>query len=164
MSIDRVKNPEKTTNVWTIRTMLLVIFLLGVFGTGAELLLLNHVENIWQWVPLVLISLSVVLLGWHLIGGNGVCMRIFQGTMLAFIVAGFAGFYFHHRGSAEFKLESNPSLTGWPLFWQAIRAKAPPALAPGLMIQLGLIGLAYSYRHPALCLSITRQSNTTEGE
>jgi hypothetical protein len=163
MSIDRVKNPEKTTNVWTIRTMLLVIFLLGVFGTGAELLLLNHVENIWQWVPLVLISLSVVLLGWHLIGGNGVCMRIFQGTMLAFIVAGLAGFYFHYRGSAEFKLESNPSLTGWALFWEAIRAKAPPALAPGLMIQLGLIGLAYSYRH-SVCALTTRQSSTTEGE
>jgi hypothetical protein len=163
MSTDRVKNPEKPAAVLTIRTMLLVIFLLGVFGTGAELLLLNHVENIWQWVPLVLISLSIVLLGWRLIGWNGVCVRIFQGTMLAFIVAGFAGFYLHYRGSAEFKLESNPSLTGWALFWQAIRAKAPPALAPGLMIQLGLIGLAYSYRHPA-CALTTRQSSITEGE
>jgi uncharacterized membrane protein YoaK (UPF0700 family) len=163
MSVDRVKNQEKTATVWTIRTMLLIIFLLGVFGTGAELLLLNHVESIWQWVPLILISLSVVLLGCHLIGWNAVCVRIFQGTMLAFIFAGLAGFYFHHRGSAEFKLESNPSLTGWALFWEAIRAKAPPALAPGLMIQLGLIGLAYSYRHPARALT-TRQSNTTEGE
>ncbi len=27
-------------------------------------------------------------------------------------------------------------------------AKTPPALAPGSMAQLGLIGLAYTYRHP----------------
>jgi hypothetical protein len=26
----------------------------------------------------------------------------------------------------------------------------PPLLAPGVMMQLGLIGLAYTYKHPAL--------------
>jgi hypothetical protein len=161
MSYDRTKAPE---TVSTIRSVLLAIFLFGVLGTGAEWLLLNHIENIWQWVPLVLILLSVVVLGWHLLGRNAVCMRVFQGTMIAFIFAGFAGFYFHYRGSAEFKLESNPSLTGWTLFWEAIRGKAPPALAPGLMIQLGLIGLAYSYRHPALCTLTIRPSKNSEGE
>jgi len=33
-------------------------------------------------------------------------------------------------------------------------AKTPPALAPGAMIQLGLLGLVYTYRHPFI-----RQSN-----
>ena len=61
-----------------------------------------------------------------------------------------AGFYFHFQGSVEFKLESNPTLNGWQLFWAAMRSKAPPALAPGVMIQLGVIGLAFAYRHPAL--------------
>jgi hypothetical protein len=36
------------------------------------------------------------------------------------------------------------------LFWQAIRAKTPPLLAPGAMVQLGLLGLAYTYKHPLL--------------
>jgi hypothetical protein len=49
----------------------------------------------------------------------------------------------HFQGSAEFKLESNPTLKGWELFWAAMRSKAPPPLAPGVMIQLGLIGLAF---------------------
>jgi hypothetical protein len=31
-------------------------------------------------------------------------------------------------------------------------AKAPPALAPAGLIQLGLLGLLYTYRHPALQL------------
>jgi len=139
---------DKTVSL--IRSMLLAIFLLGSVGIGMELFLLNHLESLLQWIPLVLILLSFCVLGWHAVRGNTASTRAIQGTMVAFIAAGLAGVYFHHQGSVEFKLESNPSLAGWQLFWQAIRSKTPPALAPGVMIQLGLIGLAYTYRHPAL--------------
>ena len=71
-------------------------------------------------------------------------------VMCGFVAAGLAGVYFHFQGSAEFKLESQPTLAGMALFWEAIRAKAPPLLAPGSMVQLGLLGLAYTYKHPAL--------------
>jgi hypothetical protein len=46
----------------------------------------------------------------------------------------------------EFQLEMDPSLQGVNLYRKAILAKTPPALAPGAMIQLGLIGLAYTFR------------------
>jgi len=146
----RGRNYEEVGTVSIIRAMLLTIFILGSMGSGTELLLLNHVESLVQWIPLLLILLSFVALGWHAVRRTPASTRAIQGTMVAFIAAGLAGFYFHYQGSAEFKLESNPSLAGWRLFWEAIRAKAPPALAPGVMIQLGLIGLAYTYRHPAL--------------
>src|SRR5207247_5374544 len=131
-----------------IRAMLLMIFILGSVGSAAELLLLNHFESLLQWIPLLLILVSFVVFGWHAVRRTPGSTRAIQGAMIAFIAAGLAGFYFHYQGSAEFKLESNPSLTGWRLFWEAIRGKAPPALAPGVMIQLGLIGLGYTYRHP----------------
>ena len=140
---------DDVRTVSLIRAMLLTIFILGSVGSGAELLLLNHVESLLQWIPLVLIVLSFLVLGWHAVRRTPASTRAIQGVMIALIAAGLAGFYFHYQGSAEFKLESNPSLAGWRLFWEAIRAKAPPALAPGVMIQLGLIGLAYTYRHPA---------------
>lgn len=146
-----------------IRVMLLTIFILGSAGSGAELLLLNHFESLLQWIPLLLLLLSFVILGWHLVGGTPASTRAIQGAMIAFIAAGLAGFYFHYQGSAEFKLESNPSLAGWRLFWEAIRGKAPPTLAPGVMIQLGLIGLAYSYRHPTL-LASTKTELKDRGE
>jgi len=152
---------KKVKTVSIMRAVLLVILLFGLVGSGAELLLLNHWEGWLQWIPLVLIFLSFVALGWHAIQANRASTRAIQGTMVAFIVAGLAGVYFHYRGSVEFKLESNPSLTGWPLFWEAIRSKTPPALAPGVMIQLGLIGLAYTYRHPAL---FTTKIELDEGE
>jgi cation transport ATPase len=141
---------EEGRTISIIRAMLLTIFILGSVGSGAELLLLNHFESLLQWIPLLLILFSFVIVGWHAVRRTPASTRAIQGTMVAFFAAGLAGFYFHYQGSAEFKLESNPSLAGWRLFWEAIRGKAPPALAPGVMIQLGLIGLAYTYRHPAL--------------
>jgi hypothetical protein len=146
-------NYEELKTISMIRAMLLTIFILGSVGSGAELLLLNHIESLLQWIPLVLILLSFLVLGWHAVRRSSASTRAIQGAMIAFIAAGLAGFYLHYQGSAEFKLESNPSLAGWQLFWEAIRGKAPPALAPAVMIQLGLIGLAYTYRHPSLLAS-----------
>jgi hypothetical protein len=48
--------------ITTIRGFLLLIFIAGVLGTGAELLLLEHTEDFKQWIPLVLMSLSLVVL------------------------------------------------------------------------------------------------------
>ena len=66
-----------------------------------------------------------------------------------FLIAGVAGIALHYQSSMEFKLETNASLSGWALFWAVMSAKTPPALAPGAMIQLGLLGLAYTYQHRA---------------
>lgn len=132
-----------------LRYFLLSILVLGLLGTGAELLLLDHMEEFVQWAPLALIGLSLAAIGWSLLTGANASVKLIQALMAACIVAGCAGVYFHYQGSVEFKLESNRTLAGWELFWAAIRSKAPPALAPGVMIQLGLIGLAWAKIHQA---------------
>jgi hypothetical protein len=55
-----------------------------------------------------------------------------------------------HARRREFQLEIDPSLPRWELFKKVMRAQAPPALAPGVMMQLGLVGLVALYRHPTL--------------
>ena len=65
--------------------------------------------------------------------------------MALFVVSGFVGFVAHFSGSAEFQLELNPDMDTWTLLTKILHAKAPPLLAPGMMIQLGLLGLAYLY-------------------
>lgn len=132
------------------RRLLMAILMLGLAGTSAELLLLNHIEDLRQWIPLALIAASFIVLAWHGVRRSATSTRAIRWLMVGFLASGMAGVYFHYQGSAEFKLESNPSLNGWALVWAAIRAKTPPLLAPGAMIQLGLLGLAYTYRHPAL--------------
>ena len=133
-----------------IRRSLLAILGLGLAGTGAELLLLEHYETAVQWVPLAFIALAIAVLIWHSIKGDALSIRVLQGTMLLFLIGGVAGVGFHLRGAAQFQLEIDPSQSRWNIFKKVMRAKAPPVLAPGIMVQLGLVGLAYAYRHPAL--------------
>jgi hypothetical protein len=98
---------------------------------------------------LVLIAISVVALLWHAIRPGPGGIRLFQATMILFILSGFVGTALHWRGKIEFKLESDPSLSGLKLFREAMKSHTPPALAPAAMIELGLLGLTYAYRHPS---------------
>jgi hypothetical protein len=124
---------------------------------GAELLLLQHTGSVWELIPLVLIALALVILTWHAITQHPAGVRAVQGVMGLFLLAGVAGIALHYQSSMEFKLETNPALSGWALFWAVISAKTPPALAPGAMIQLGLLGLSYTYQHPSSYARIEEQ-------
>jgi len=134
----------------TLRRFILAILLLGLLGVGAELLLVGHTEEPTQWVPLILIALAFVVLGWHAVSRGTAPVRVWQALMVLFMISGVVGTGLHWNGKMEFKKESNPSLTGITLFREAMKSESPPALAPGVMIQIGLLGLAYAFRHPAL--------------
>ena len=70
---------------------------------------------------------------------------VIQLTMVLMIGAGVLGMYFHFQGSREFQLEMDPQMRGTTLVWHVLRAKSPPTLAPGSMVQLGMLGLGYAY-------------------
>lgn len=139
--------PEAT--LAAIRRILLCILLVGLAGMAAELLFLQHDEEATQLIPLVLIALAFAALTWHAAHGDPVSLAAVQVTMVLFLVAGLLGMYLHYRANVEFQREVDPSIAGQALLWKALAAKTPPALAPGSMSQLGLIGLAYAYRHPS---------------
>lgn len=134
------------TTLRAVRRFLSLILLLGMSGTVLELLLLQHDEDALQFVPLVLLGLGLAAVAWHALRpgpASGVAVRA---LMVAFLAAGVAGIYYHYRANVEFQLELEPSLTGAALFRKVVAAKVPPALAPAVMIQFGLLGLAYTYR------------------
>ncbi|MEO6527674.1 MAG: hypothetical protein ABIP93_13670 [Gemmatimonadaceae bacterium] len=132
-----------------LRRVMLAIVLIGAGGLELELLLIEHFESAWQFTPLVLLAgvlgLGAVL-AWR---PSPRAVRIFQALMSLCVVAGVLGVYLHYRGNVEFELEREPLRHGLDLFWEAVRG-ATPALAPGALSQLGLLGLAYTFRHPAL--------------
>lgn len=144
----------------TVRGFVLVLWLAGALGTGVELLLLGHTEGAWQWSPLALILLSLLVLAWHAAARRGVCLRVWQVLMVLFIASGIAGTVLHFLGKIEFKRETNPSLAGWELWREAFKGAMPPILAPAAMIHFGLLGLAYTYRHPALAAKTNHPPNT----
>jgi hypothetical protein len=132
------------------RRILLGIFLFGLAGLSIELWLLEHTEDPYQLIPLVLAAAAFVCGPLVAARPSTGSVRLFQAVMVLLVISGVLGTYLHYQVTTEFQLEMDPTLRGWALFEKAIHAKAPPALAPGSMIQLGLIGLAYTYRHPAI--------------
>jgi len=134
------------TTLQGVRRFLFAILLLGMGGTAVELLLLKHDEGKIQLVPLVLLGIGLAVVIWHGARPGRASAGMVRVTMLAFLAAGVAGVYFHYGANVSFQREGDPSLHGRALLMKVLEAKVPPALAPGVMIQLGLIGLAYTYR------------------
>jgi hypothetical protein len=126
--------------------------------------LTEHTAGVWQLTPLVLIGLSLGLLVGVRLFRKPLLVRSFQAAMGLCLISGGVGVALHYWAKMEFKLELDPTLAGWPLFWQTVQGSAvPPILAPGVMFQLGLLGLAYTYRHPILTLrTADHDSSTTE--
>lgn len=133
-----------------VRGAVLAIVALGTVGMSTELLLIGHFEDEAQLVPLALAAVALCVIGWAAVRPGVVGLRLLQFVMLSFIGAGLTGITLHFNANAEFQREIDPAIGGTALFWKVVEATAPPALAPGVMVQLGLLGLVYTYRHPAL--------------
>ncbi len=131
--------------IW--RRVLFWVLLASFIGTGGELLLLEHTEDFWQWLPLVLLGLGSGALVLRVLVPRTWTIRLIRLLMGLFLVTGAVGLYLHYRGNAEFELEMYPTLAGLELFWEALKG-ATPTLAPAAMVQFGLLGLAYCFRHP----------------
>lgn len=127
-----------------LRRFLAAIFLVGALGLGSELILVGHFEDVWQQVPLVLIAAGVVALASYAARPNPPTRTAFRLTSVLMVVGGALGLGLHYQSNVEFELEMYPDLNGLRLVREALTG-AIPALAPGALIQLGLIGLAYSY-------------------
>jgi hypothetical protein len=133
----------------SLRQLLLALAFAGIVGLEVELALLRHAESLTQCIPHVALMIGLISTVAVFVGQRPVTLRLFQASMLAFLVVGALGVYLHVSGNVEFALERDPSLSGTGLIWKALRG-ATPALAPGAMAQIGLLGLLYTYKHPAL--------------
>lgn len=136
------QRPDRILSV--VRRGLVLILVLAMVGIFAELLLIEHFEDAWQFVPLALLVLGLAGVGWHARAPSRASLRTLRSLMTTFMIAGLIGFYLHFRGNVEFELEETPNATRWVLFKKAMMG-ATPALAPGVMIQIGLIGLLYAF-------------------
>jgi len=135
--------------LYPLPQLLLALIGVGMLGLLAELLLIGHYEEPAQLLPLSMLAIGIVMAGlvWHRPSSRVV--RYYRVLMATYVVVGLLGVYFHLRGNLEFALERDPALTGLRLVWKILTG-ATPALAPGAIAQLGLLGLLHAYHHPAL--------------
>lgn len=130
-----------------LRTAVLAILVMVLVGMEAELLLLKHTEEAWQLVPVALIPAALATLAWHGLSRGTAALRAFQALMAVSMVSGTIGIILHYRANVVDSGESDPSLSGLALYAAAAQGSIP-ALAPGTMVQIGLLGLVFAYRHP----------------
>ncbi len=143
----RVDADVRRSALGMIRRILLATLLAGIAGMGAELLLIGHIDDYWQLLPVGLLVAGFLTGVWHAAAPRPASVRTLQGLMLLFIGSGLLGIALHYRGNSEFELEMYPALAGFELVRKTLTG-ATPVLAPGSMAMLGLVGLAHAYRHP----------------
>ncbi len=116
-------------------------FLFMTIGTGMELYLLNHYKDALQLIPLLCIGASLVMLAVLVLRPTPWIIRGFQLLLGLTALSGLYGAFLHLRANYEFEREMKPTATSWEVLQESL-AGALPALAPGSMIVLALIGYA----------------------
>lgn len=124
------------------------LLLFGIVGVAVELVLLEHFEEPWQWTPITLLAVGLISSSFLACRPTPRVLRTQQLLMCTYLLAAGLGIFFHMKSNVEFELELHPSMAGLELVIETLKG-AMPALAPGAMAQLGLLGLLICYRHPA---------------
>ena len=131
-----------TASSLAIKRLLLSTYLIGIFGTAAELLLLGHIDGWQQVLPVALLGVSVVVFALYAVKPTWATSAVFLVTMWMFLISGAVGVVLHFQGNAEFEREMYPEMKGIELIQKTLTG-ATPVLAPGTMALLGLVGMAY---------------------
>ena len=136
-----------------LRRGMLAVLVFGCVGLIGELVLLEHYSELTQLPPLVLSVLGIAGAIAYWVGGGAKSVRALQVIGLLMVLSGAMGVYFHGEENLEHArrdAEEYGEPTSGSSFWMnAIKGDAP-TLAPGTMVQFGLLALLFAYRHPAL--------------
>lgn len=112
----------------------LIIFLFLHIGLILELVLIGHYESFWQFFPIISLGLGLVS-----VAANSTSLLLVKSIYLLSIVSGVLGVILHLKNNMEFELEMYPGLETTELLVKSFTG-ALPALAPGTLIPMGLLG------------------------
>lgn len=134
-----------------LRRVLLALALLGVLATATELALIGHwgsTARVIPWGLLLLAGATLLLAAWK----PGVrTLRSLQVALVIVALGSGVGVLEHAAGNLATTREvaDGAALAPKELVLGTLTGGAP-ALAPGILVQVALLGLAFTYRHPAL--------------
>lgn len=132
---------------FTLRRIVLAIMALMALGGLLELLLIEHFKSGTQWIAVALLVMAGLSVAAIALWATPRVLRVFQVVMVLVALGGAIGVWEHLKGNLEVARELTPQAPTTDLLWRAVR-KGAPLLAPGVLVQLGLLGLAFTYRHP----------------
>lgn len=132
-----------------LRRFLLATVAVIFIGSVFELILLEHYEKTLQWIPFVVSGVGLIAVGaaWYRPGST--TLRVLRWVMAGVALTSLAGIYLHFSGNLAFDQEINPSRTLAESIWPAMKGSYP-LLAPGILFLAAALGIAATWRHPAL--------------
>ena len=137
---------EESSNA--LRRPLLGLLLFGLLGTAVELVLLRHDDDGWTILPFVVSAFAGIATLARLVRPVPASVRWLWIAMVLLVAEGVPHVGLHYAGGLEFQTEMDPTMSRSQRFWNVLHMPAPPALAPGILMQLGLLGLISTYRDP----------------
>ncbi len=124
------------------KKLIMSALLFMMVGTALELYLLDHYEDTLQLIPMLCIGASIIILVVLLYRRTKWTIRLYKLILALTALSGIYGTFLHLQANYEFELEMKPTAKAWDLFVESLSG-ALPALAPGSMILLALIGYSY---------------------
>lgn len=131
--------PCDPTDASLLRRALRALVLFGTTGLFAELVLLEHWHDSTQAIPLALLAMALAVTGLHVVSPTRRSAWLFQRVMGALVIVGALGVILHLRGNFEFEREILSDRAQGSILLRALQG-ATPTLAPGALLQLGLLG------------------------
>ena len=131
-----------------LRRFLLLLSLILFVGTVIELWLVQHTEELVQWLAFVLSGLGgLSVLGFLLKSTRRLAQMLRLFMLIVFFGGGF-GIYQHVANNIAFEREIHPTATTKELIMKGLSG-ANPLLAPGVLSVAALLALAATHKNQA---------------
>lgn len=132
-----------------LRRFLLATSALLFAGTLGELWLINHTEDVVQFLPFVLCGMGLLVLLVVSVRPRRATMLALRACMALVVSGSLVGVYLHVESNLAFLREISPNAPAREAVFGALGG-ANPLLAPGILALAAMLALAATYYHPAL--------------
>jgi len=139
-----------------LRRFLLITSALLFIGTGVELSLVNHTENVVQLLPFALCGLGLMAILVVLLLPQRLTLLGLRACMGLTVLGSLFGVYEHVINNMAFQKEIHPNAPAREVVIGALGG-ANPLLAPGMLALAAILAMAATYYHPALGKSHAEQ-------
>ena len=137
--------PLEQPTAQTLRRFALALCLLGVVTTPIELVLMQHYNTKDQIMPFVFLGLAAIGVAAAWFRPNAKVLRGVRVLMVLVVLGSGIGVFEHLK--ANYRDATRGGVV--PNLIELVLTGVAPLLAPGILAQVGLLGLAFTYKHPA---------------
>ena len=128
-----------------LRLFLLLLSLMLFGGALVELWLVEHTQDLIQWLAFVLAGAGALAALLVLLRPGRASVRILRVCMILVVLGSLFGIYEHITGNVAFEREIQPNASTARLISRGLRG-GNPLLAPGILSVAALLSLSATYR------------------